>query len=187
MLGDGTTRQQIFTVAPRSRSTVVVKDTLGAADSYKSDFSAKVSCVNGQLIVAERSMYFDYQGKWTGGSCVMGSVLPDKSWHFAEGTARPSFDPYFTILNPDPKNDAAVQITYLLGNGSTKVQSLNVPGASRATVTVKEFLGSADATAYDFSAEVRTTNSVDIVVERPVYFNFKGSIPGGHCTMGFAY
>ncbi|HEY5526782.1 MAG TPA: multicopper oxidase [Candidatus Anoxymicrobiaceae bacterium] len=187
MRGDGTTKVQNLDVAAHSRSTIVVRDILGTADNSSSDFSAVVSCTNGQNLVVERSMYFNYKGKWTGGSCVMGSVLPDKAWHFAEGSARPNFEPYFTVLNPDPKNDAAVQITYLLANGASKVQTLTVPKASRGTVIVTDFLGTADDTAHDFAATVETTNGVEIVVERPQYFNFKGNIPGGHCTMGFSY
>jgi len=188
MLGDGTTKAQDLTVAKHSRSTIVVRDLLGTGNDAAHDFSATVACNNGQNIVVERPMYFNFNATgWTGGSCVMGSVLPDKAWHFAEGCVRPNFQSFITILNPDPGNDAAVKITYMTAAGTTQVQTLTVPKASRFTVNVRDVLGSSDDLAHDFSAKVETTNSVDIVVERPMYFNYNNAWSGGHCTVGFSY
>jgi len=187
MRGDGTSTQQLFAIPPMSRYTLNVRDVLGTGDDAAHDFSAVVACVNGQEIVAERTMYFNYNGQWTGGSCVLGSVLPDKAWNFAEGTCRPNFDSFITILNPDPGNAASVVVTYMLGNGSTKTQNVNVPKASRFTINVKDFLGSADDSAHDFSAKVVTNNSVEIVAERSMYFNYQSVWNGGHATLGFSY
>jgi hypothetical protein len=50
---------------------VTVKDRLGEGDDTNHDFSAKVQCTNGQNIIAERPMYFNYKG-WTGGHDVGG-------------------------------------------------------------------------------------------------------------------
>ena len=84
------------------------------------------------------------------------SVSPVPSFYFAEGTARPGFDPYLCIQNPGTA-DSRVKITYMLGNGTTKTQDLTVAGSSRKTVTVKEFLGEADDEDHDFSAKVEST------------------------------
>ena len=187
MLGDGTTKEQLLAVQGQSRKTIVVRDMLGTGDDSGHDFSAVVDCVNGENIVVERSMYFNYKGMWTGGSCVMGSVLPDKSWNFSEGSVRPNFDSYITILNPDTHNDASVVVTYMLASGAAKTQKVTVPKASRFTITVKDFLGSSDDLAHDFSAKVATDNSVEIVAERSMYFNYNNAWNGGHATMGFSY
>jgi hypothetical protein len=76
MKGDGSTPTQTLTVPAHSRSTVRVKDTLGEANDAAHDFSSKVACTNGQQIICERPMYFNYQGSgslnWNGGSDVMG-------------------------------------------------------------------------------------------------------------------
>ena len=117
----------------------------------------------------------------------MGSVLPDKSWNFSEGSVRPNFDSYITILNPDTHNDASVVVTYMLASGAAKTQKVTVPKASRFTITVKDFLGSSDDLAHDFSAKVATDNSVEIVAERSMYFNYNNAWNGGHATMGFSY
>ena len=72
MKGDGTTKEQTLTVAASSRSTIVVKDLLGTGNDSAHDFSSKVECTNGQQIIAERPMYFNYKGVWTGGHDVVG-------------------------------------------------------------------------------------------------------------------
>jgi hypothetical protein len=72
MKGDGTTDSQTLMVGKNSRSTVYARDKLGTGDDVVHDFSATVECINGESIIAERPMYFDYQGKWTGGHDVVG-------------------------------------------------------------------------------------------------------------------
>jgi hypothetical protein len=74
MKGDGNTDIQDVTVPKNSRSTVIVKNKLGEADDPAHDFSCKVECTNGQSIVAERPMYFNYRGAWDGGHDVVGFV-----------------------------------------------------------------------------------------------------------------
>ena len=175
MLGDGTTREQDITVPATTRSTVTVTDTLGAGDDPAHDFSSKVECTNSQAIVAERPMYFDYgihQGlSWTGGSDVIGALSPAESFFFAEGTCRPGFSPYLTIQNPNA-TDAQVKITYMLGDGTNREQDITVPATTRSTVTVSDTLGVGDDPAHDFSCKVESTNNVDIVAERPMYFSY---------------
>jgi spore coat protein A, manganese oxidase len=184
--GDGNIEEQNVTIPPHSRKTIVVKDKLGSANDAAHDFSCVVATTNGVNIIAERPMYFNYKGMWTGGHCVMGAVTPAKAWYFAEGTCRPNFDPYVTIMNPNATVDADVTIEYALGNGETESQKLTVPAGSRATVNVKDKLGSADDAAHDFSAKVASTNGVWIVAERPMYFNYNGQWTGGSCVMGFS-
>jgi hypothetical protein len=128
-------------------------------------------------------MYFDYKGAWAGGHCVMGALSPSSAFYFAEGTCRPGFEPYICIQNPQD-TDAAVHITYMLGDGSVQGQNLTVVKNSRSTVNVKSFLGEGDDAAHDFSARVDSTNGVQIIAERPMYFDYKGAWAGGHCVMG---
>ena len=105
-----------------SRSTVGVKDKLGRGNDAAHDFSAKVECTNGQSIIAERPMYFNYKGVWTGGHDVVGATSPPTTFYFAEGTCRPDFDPYLCIQNPGDA-DADVTITYMKGDGTTDSQT----------------------------------------------------------------
>ncbi|MHB8896048.1 MAG: hypothetical protein ACYC99_12855 [Candidatus Geothermincolia bacterium] len=172
MKGDGKTSSQNISVAARSRATVHPADVLGVGDDAAHDFSAKVECTNGRQIVAERPVYFDYDG-WTGGTDVMGAVSPASTFYFAEGTTRPGFDPYFCVQNP-AGSMANVTLTYMKGDGTTIAQNITVGAHSRATVRAKDALGSGDDSAHDFSATVACTNGNQVVVERPMYFDYKG-------------
>jgi len=184
MKGDGTTDTQDVTVGKNSRATVVVTDRLGTGDDAAHDFSAKVECTNGQAIIAERPMYFNYKGAWTGGHDVVGALAAATTFYFAEGTCRPGFDPYFCIQNPG-EADAQVLITYMKGDGTTDSQSLMVGKNSRSTVYARDKLGTGDDAAHDFSATVECINGESIIAERPMYFDYQGKWTGGHDVVGF--
>ncbi len=182
MLGNGTTKVQDVTVA--TRATVHPADIIGTGEDASHDFSAKVECTNGQTIVAERPMYFNYKGVWTGGHDVIGATSPGFTFDFAEGTCRPNFDTYFCIQNPG-SSPAKVHITYMMGDGTTKGQDITVGANSRSTVYCRDTLGTGDDAAHDFSAKVECTNGQRIVAERPMYFNYKGVWTGGHDVVGY--
>jgi hypothetical protein len=183
LLGDGSTKAQNILVPAGSRRTVHPPDVLGTADDVAHDFSARVESVNNAHIVAERPTYFNYKGAWTGGSDVVGADVPARTFQFAEGTCRPGFDPYISILNLAGAGDASVKVTYSLGDGSTKTQDIAVPAHSRRTVHPPDILGTGDDPAHDFSVKVECTNGLPIVAERPMYFDFMGWT-GGSCMMG---
>jgi len=68
MLGTGQTVEHTYNVAPFSRHTVNVAGDIG----FDQDVAIHVE--SNQLIVAERPMYFDYQGSWRGGHDAMGYI-----------------------------------------------------------------------------------------------------------------
>ncbi|MBU1670067.1 MAG: IPT/TIG domain-containing protein [Actinobacteria bacterium] len=183
MKGDGTTQEQELTVPAHTRATVKVNDLFGGTDDVSSDFSATVESTNGVPIVAERPMYFNYRQAWLGGHCESGRLEPAKKIYFAEGTTRPDFDTYISLQNAG-QQEALVQATYFRGDGTTGSQSIAVPPRSRATLSPRDVLGSADGPASDFSTAVESTNGVPILAERPMYFNYKGMLSGGHSESG---
>jgi hypothetical protein len=166
-------------VAPHSRTTIDASSDIGAGK----DFSLRVSSTNGIGIVAERPMYFDYGGAWTGGHDTMGAPYPKTDWYFAEGTSRPGFVTYLCLQNASDKT-ADVKITYIKGDGTTEDQAVQVPAGARTTVSANDFLGSADDPGHDFAIRVRAVNNAALVAERPMYFNFRGEWSGGHDAMG---
>ncbi len=177
MLGTGENIERSYNLPAESRTTVDVGNEVPAGN----DVSIRVSA--GAPVVAERPMYFRYNGAWTGGHDVMGAAGPLTEWYFAEGTCRPGFDSYICLQNPSG-TDSQVTITYMLGSGGTKEQSLTVGRNSRSTVTVKQHLGEGDDPAHDFSAKVLSTNGVPVVAERPMYFAYRGAWTGGHDVLG---
>ncbi len=184
MKGDGTTATDQLTVIKNSRSTVLPRTKLGTGNDAAHDFSAKVECTNGQQIIAERPMYFNYNGVWMGGHDVVGATGPATAFYFAEGTCRPNFDPYVCIQNPGA-TDADVTITYMKGDGTTATDQLTVIKNSRSTVLPRTKLGTGNDAAHDFSAKVECTNGQQIITERPMYFNYNGVWMGGHDVVGF--
>ncbi len=163
--------------------TVLPRSELGTGDDTSYDFSIKVECVNGQRIVAERPMYFNYNGVWTGGHDVVGIPAPQTCFYFAEGTCRPGFVPYLCIQNPGDEQ-ATAKITYMLGDGTMDSQEVAVAAHSRLTVDPRDELGVADDVAHDFSVKVESAGGQPIVVERPMYFNYNGVWTGGHDVIG---
>jgi hypothetical protein len=178
-------------VPANSRATVAVHDpALGVGRGR--EVAAKVESTNGVGVVAERPMYFTYSGATvsnvTGGHNVMGVQQPRQTWLFGEGYTGAGFDEYLTILNPNAA-PAPVTITYYLGGGQAPVvKALTVPANARYTVTVhdpREGVGR----GHEVSARVETTLAEGIVVERPIYFRYAGSmgaVTGGHNVMGAA-
>ncbi len=185
MRGDGGVLEDHVSLAPRSRFTVKANDLLGSADDLSSDFSTRVNSSNGAPIVVERPMYFTYKGESPGGHCETGITDAGLDFYLAEGTTRPGFDSYLTIMNPE-KAAADVNITYMRGDGTSMSHSLAVAPASRSTVKVNDLLGSDDSEASDFSAQVTSINGVSILVERPMYFEYHRGIDGGSCEPGQA-
>jgi len=183
MRGDGSTREVRLAVAPGSRATLNPKDTLGEGDDAAHDFSCKVEATNGAGIIVERPMYFNYHGQWTGGHDAIGATDTSSTFYFAEGTCRPGFDPYLCIQNPGA-SEAEVEITYMLGDGGTRVSNLKVKPHSRSTVEPRAVLGVGDDASHDFSCKVEATNGAGIIVERPMYFNYHGQWTGGHDAVG---
>ncbi len=183
MRGDGTNNEQDIQVLPHSRSTVNAGDLLGHADAASSDFSVKLRSSNGVPVIAERPMYYNYKNVWDGGHCNLGLVKPSERFILAEGTCRHNFETYLCIQNP---GDAAtsVQASYLRGDGSRAEQSVTIPARSRATLRPSDVLGHGDDRSFDFSSRVETLDGGKIVVERPIYFNYKNAWLGGHCESG---
>jgi len=183
MKGDATTDTETLTIPGNSRVTALPRNVLGTGEDIAHDFSARVECTNGQQIVAERPMYFNYKGAWNGGHDVVGATETGTAFYFAEGTCRPDFDPYICIQNPSAL-DANVIITYMKGNGTISTELLTIPTNSRVTTLPRNTLGSGEDVAHDFSAKVECTNGQQIIVERPMYFNYKGAWNGGHDVVG---
>ena len=106
-----------------------------------SDVSIHVQSTNGVPIVAERPMYFNYNGAWTGGHDVMGAAAPLDEWYFAEGYTGSGFDNWLCLQNPGA-TQASVDIDYYCGDGSTVTRTgIAVPARSRLTVNVNQELG----------------------------------------------
>ncbi|MGZ3643773.1 MAG: S53 family peptidase [Ktedonobacteraceae bacterium] len=97
------------------------------------------------------------------------------TWYFAEGIVGGGFQEFLTMQNPSPVQAASINVTYLFQSRSAITIAHTVPASSRFTVYVNQDLGiPPTATQQPISAIVQVTNGPGIVVERPMYFKFKG-------------
>lgn len=165
-----------YRVAAGSRATLFVPAEAGA----DKDVSIKLSSAADFL--AERPMYFDYQGygaAWDGGHCVIGATAPAAEWVFAEGYTGDGFQEWLCLQNPADA-DATVEITYLTQEqGALSTRTHVIPAGSRVSIRVNDDAG-AD---FQLSCYVRVVSGPPVVVERPMYFDFRGCT-GGHDSLG---
>ncbi len=150
-------------VPGESRYTVFCNYDLG--DVNPSEISMKVEST--QPILAERPMYFDYQGmgdhSWTGGHNVMGSDGIATDWYFAEGYTGAYFEQWLTIENPNPVA-AHLQITYYTRDArALPVRNHTVPANSRYTIYTNTDAGP----DLEVSTFVHSTDQ-PVLAERPM-------------------
>jgi hypothetical protein len=171
MLPDGKTLDEDVELDPYSRKTVKVDDML-----VNQEVSITVEVTKGEVI-PERSMYFRYRGIYPGGHDSPGVASPAKEWYLPEGCTAWGFDTFVLVQNPGP--DAAhVTVTFMKSDGSTLDFPYTVQPCSRYTVAVDSLAGLEEA---EFSA--RITSDRPVVVERSVYFDYRG-IKEGHNSPG---
>jgi hypothetical protein len=177
LFSDGKWKEETYTLPPQSRFTINVNTAVGA----DKEVSARIA--SDKAIVAERPMYFNYQGRWTGGSDAVGATTPSTTWYFAEGYTGSGFDEWICVLNP---GEAQANLTFYFQTqeeGENKIEGLSVAPHSRGSFRANDLLG---GKSYQTSLEL--TSDQPIVAERPMYFDYTGRgnwhWEGGHCTMG---
>jgi hypothetical protein len=171
-LSGGSQQTQKVIVPADTRVTVDVNLKLGP------DVDSSVMLESSLPILAERPMYFNYHGAWDGGHDVMGCAAPAKSFYFAEGTTLPEFATWVAVLNPDTA-DTQVTFNYMMGDGTTKKTTVTVKAQERYT---RDVLG--DVGPYQ-NVSILVQGKVDIVAERPMYFNYQDKWTGGHDSLGY--
>jgi subtilisin family serine protease len=178
---------KFVTVPGNSRYTIAVHEPREGVGRGKA-VSAFIQSINYVGVVAERPIYFTYTDtagrKVTGGHNVMGVQQPRNSWYFAEGWTGDGFDEYLTIMNPSASS-GVVNVSYFLQGGGQSDRYFTVPAQSRLTVAVHD---PSQGVGRNRAVSARVTSTVPggIVVERPMYFTYAGTITGGHTVMGAA-
>jgi len=170
--GQGAPLTRSYTVQPLQRRTVSVNSEVGA----NKDVSVELTSEGG--FIAERPVYFLYQGSWDGGHDVLGAGKPATVWLFAEGCTRKGFEEWLCVQNPSSE-EAALEVTYFAGDGPPLTKQWKVPADARLTISVNGDVGP----GRDVSA--RVTSSRPVIVERPMYFDYNGALTGGHDVVGY--
>jgi polyhydroxybutyrate depolymerase len=171
MFPDGTTQEQDVPIGATSRETVSVNTAVGP------DKEVSIKIEADAPIVAERPIYFNYQGAWTGGHDVVGATSPRTDFYFAEGFTAEGFSEYLCLQNPGDVVTNA-HVTYMFPDGSIQEQDVPIGPTSRETVDVNAAVGP------DKEVSIMVEADTPIVAERPIYFNYQGAWTGGHDVVG---
>ena len=161
-----------FTYMVDAGSPTTVTHNVPAESRYTVDISADVgpdrdvsTFLKSDLpVVAERPMYFNYDGRWDGGHDSLGANSLSTGWYFAEGTTRGGFTAYIAVLNPNPAA-ADITFTYMLGSESPVVRTHTIEPESRFTLNIAADVGP------DQDVSTFLKSDLPVVAERPMYFS----------------
>ena len=177
--GQGAPIEKTYTIPADSRHTVFVEDEVGR------DKDVSVKLTSADDFLAERPMYFSYMYEdlgAQGGHCVIGASGTASEWLLAEGYTGGGFNQWLCLQNPSV-DDSGVEVTYYTQEaGALPTGTVTIPAGTRMTLMINQHAGP----DYQLSTRVRVTSGPDIVVERPMYFNYGSGWPGGHDVVGYA-
>ncbi|HVB26218.1 MAG TPA: S53 family serine peptidase [Ktedonobacteraceae bacterium] len=171
-------------VPPSSRTTINVNADLHMKPSAShTSIAAIVQVTGGPGIVAERPMYFNFNGIQSG-TDVVGTTTPNTNYYFPEADTRQSGRNYYTfitILNPSSTQTATTVLTFYTGSCGQSGQSA-CPTQTVITPPLHRGTGTPLALGLDQQMAIGTTSNLPVVVERPMYF--RDTIPsvGGTIT-----
>ncbi len=134
------------------------------------------------VFLAERPIYFDYQGTtehgWTGGHCALGYTENAAKWVFAEGFTGEGFEEWLCLFN-DNSYTVRVAVTYYPEGGAAPIiKNHTILPNSRYTIFVNDDAGP------NRTISTEIVSDHNIICERPIYFDYYG-LTGGHDLMGF--
>ncbi len=170
-----TPQTQTHVLAPRSRYTI------GVDNYFPADEVSMEVCAPAPGVVAERAMYFNYQGWADGGHAAVGVEEAALNGYFAEGYTGGGFHTWLLFANPED-SAAEVEVTYLREGSPPVVVTYEIAPASRFTVLVNDVDGLPPG---NVGLSYRSLNGVRVAAERAVYFNYKGR-RGGHCSQAIS-
>lgn len=175
MMEDTPSVKKDITIGANSRHTICVDDLIPSAS-----VSTKVESINGMKVIAERAMYWGAGGlEQIGGHSSKGVTSPESVWYLAEGCTSGSFSEWVLVMNPNSV-PAGVKLTFMKNDGSIIEKDIIVGANRRYTVYVNDIVPNDSV-----STKVETTNGVDVIVERSMYWDAGGiKWAGGHCNNG---
>ena len=166
--------QKRHVVGDHSRYTINVNSDAGTG------LEVSAMLESDRPILVERPIYFDYMGHIDGGHIVMGSPVLSDVWYLAEGATFQPFTEYITVQNPGICM-ATLNVTYFRNSGAPLTRVHTVEARSRYTIDAGIDSGYAD------EVSVEIISDMEVLVERPMYFDMLGGgQPGGHCAVGVA-
>lgn len=146
--------------------------------------AARITARTGRLVVS-RVQIFDGSVGQKGASVTLGVPSPEPVWYFADGLAADGLAERFQVYNP-LQSEAQVELAIALDDGEAEPLRITVPRESRVSVVAND--ESRVPKGVGHSVILRSTNGVDVVVERSVDATGAagrsgvGSSPGARAT-----
>jgi len=192
---NGTVQQVVVTVPALSQyyfdvNNAYLHPVSGCNCTPTADVSAEVTTTT-PAIVAERVMYFHYQGTESGSTDVVGASQPASTYSFAEGYTNNTFNEWLTLQNP---NSTAETVAVTLFVDNTIVQkNVKLLADSRTTLNINSIVvpiaqaypDVAGQDGYAVSIDVQVLGTGTVVAERPEYFNYNHTAQGGTDVIGY--
>ena len=162
-----------FTLPAGERQSIHLDDLPGPSDAQVS------TCVTSNLpVVAERAMYFIYDGK-SGGHDSVGVTSPASTWYMAEGYTGGEFDTWVLVQNPGMVPAAVTLDFQVQGGAAPPCGPFNLAAGERQSIHLDDLPGLADA-----QVSTRVISDQPVVAERAMYFTYEGR-SGGHDSVGY--
>jgi hypothetical protein len=168
------TPQALTGLSVRGRGMTAIN--VGEFVQRREAVSAKVSARAGRLVVG-RLQTFDGSVGRKGMAITLGAATPGGLWYFADGLVTDGLNERFQVYNPQTV-EAQVELAINLDDGEAEPLRITVARESRTSVVANEESRIPKGVGHAVTA--RTTNGVDVVVER----SLDGAAPS--TRLGFA-
>jgi hypothetical protein len=169
LLTDGKIHTEMVGLPKNSQTTLNPEDFIGAQD-----FSTRVDCVQGKMIAVDRTMVWRGEGAPSPEAhSSIGTTSPQKTWYLAEGSSQWRFETWTLVENPNDK-PTRVTLSYMIEGGPVRELEKTIPANSRASYSMKDDIGAADAS-------VLVTSDLPVVTERSMYRDNRRE---GSCSIG---
>jgi kumamolisin len=172
----------VHTVPPQSRATVSVNDELHTPYAGPGrSVSMIVTSLNGVGIVAERPMYFSFNGI-NSGTDALGSTRLGQDFYFADVESQRNYASFITLFNPPGGTNANVTVSYVAAGRQIATTTVAVPAGHRATTSPMSL-------GVNQTSAVYVHSNQPVMVERPTYFstsrsNISGPVTGAATVVG---
>jgi hypothetical protein len=142
----------------------------------------RITSVRGRF-VAWKALFAAPENRPAGVTLTLGATEPATEWYFPTGASGNGIDERLTVLNPGDE-EALVDVTLVTDERTLPAPDLvglEIPGGSTREISLAKALRDKDVGAV--SAQVRTTNGVEVVAERSVFYD-TGSFNGYTSEIG---
>jgi len=153
------------TLGPKSRLSVSV------ADYAPNEWSVSTKITADNLVIAERSMYWNNR---QGGHDSIGVTASSTTWYLAEGATNGGFETWVLVMNPGDFL-AVAQVTYMTPTGEKSGPTLVLAPGTRQSISV------ADTVPNEWNVSTTVTSDEPVIAERAVYWNHRIE---GHESIG---